>query len=64
MSVDYVAAVTGGRQLVSDRKARALLASDYRKMLDDGLLPAGAESFEEIMPGCCDIQKPATAIPA
>jgi hypothetical protein len=54
--IDYLAAVTGGLQLVPDGEARDLLATDYRKMLDDGLLPSGAESFEEIMASCGAIQ--------
>lgn len=62
--IDYAAAVTGALQLVPDGEARDLLATDYRKMLDDGLLPTGAESFEEIMASCGEIQERANAVPA
>lgn len=63
-AIDYLAAVTGGLQLVPDGKAaRDLLATDDREMLDDGLLPTGAESFEEIMARCGDIQACANAVP-
>lgn len=62
--IDYAAAVTEGLQLVPDGEARDLLATDYRKMLDDGLLPTGAESFEEIMASCREIQERANAVPA
>jgi hypothetical protein len=31
-------------------------------MLDDGLLPTGAESFEEIMASCGEIQKRANGL--
>lgn len=64
LEIDYATAVNGGLQLVPDGKARDLLATDYRKMLDDGLLPTGAESFEEIMDRCRDIQGRANAVPA
>ena len=54
--IDYHAAVAGGLQLVPEGEARAILAADYKKMFDDGLLPDGAETFEEILARCADIQ--------
>ena len=57
MEIDYAAAVAGKLQLVPDGEAREILAADYKKMLDDGLLPPGAESFEDIMERCCGIQE-------
>ena len=55
-SIDYAGAVNGGLRLVPDEEGRSVLSADYRKMLDDGLLPDGAETFEEILAGCADIQ--------
>jgi hypothetical protein len=57
MEIDYAAAVDGKLQLVPDGEAREILAADYKKMLDDGLLPPGAESFEDIMERCRGIQE-------
>lgn len=54
--INYSAAVAGHRRLVPDEIAQDILAADYRKMLDDGLLPIGAELFEEITIKCADIQ--------
>jgi hypothetical protein len=54
--IDYRAAVSGHLQLVPEREGRDILAADYAKMLDDGLLPNGAETFSEILVCCADIQ--------
>ncbi len=54
--IDYAAAVTGAIKLVPDGGGRAILSIDYQKMLDDGLLPDGAEAFDEILGRCADIQ--------
>ena len=54
--IDYTAAVTGGLKLVPDGEGRKILSADYQKMLDDGLLPDGAETFDEILAHCADIQ--------
>ncbi len=54
--IDYTAAVTGAIKLVPDGDGRAILSADYQKMLDDGLLPDGAEMFDEILARCADIQ--------
>jgi hypothetical protein len=54
--IDYTAAVTGGLKLVPDGEGRAILSADYQKMLEDGLLPDGAETFDDILAHCADIQ--------
>lgn len=54
-AVDYEAAITGKLQLVPSGKARAALASDYERMVEDGLLLENAESFETLIARCADI---------
>ena len=54
--IDYAAAAGGKLQLVPAGEARAILAADYAKMLEDGLFPDGAETFERILARCADIQ--------
>lgn len=51
-SIDYVAVVSGGLRLIPSGQALASLALDYARMLDDGLLPDGAEPFEELLGQC------------
>ena len=55
-AVDYAAAVSGGLRLVPDDKALASLSLDYERMIEDGLLLDDAESFEELMQRCRDLQ--------
>jgi hypothetical protein len=59
--IDYKAAVSGALKLVPEGEARSLLAADYAKMLEDGLLPTKAKSFEDILARCADIEKRANA---
>jgi hypothetical protein len=54
--IDYFEAVSGKLQLVPQGEARTVLAADYAKMLEDGLLPDGAETFDEILARCSNIQ--------
>jgi hypothetical protein len=54
--IDYAAAVTGGLKLVPMGEGRVILAADYRKMLDDGLLPDGSETFDKVLTRCADIE--------
>lgn len=53
--IDYRTAVAGGLQLVPDGEARAALADDYGKMVEDGLLLDAAEPFEAVMEACASI---------
>ncbi|OIQ70077.1 hypothetical protein GALL_483140 [mine drainage metagenome] len=55
--VDYVAAVTGGLQLVPSGAALGLLAGDYRRMVEDGLLAVAPEPFDVLMDRCADIAR-------
>jgi hypothetical protein len=55
-AVDYAAAVSGGLRLVPDDRALASLSLDYERMIEDGLLLDDAESFEELMQQCRDLQ--------
>ncbi len=54
--IDYEAAVSGGLRLVPDGPAREVLADDYRRMTEDGMLLDDGERFEEIMERCAGIE--------
>jgi hypothetical protein len=51
-SIDYEAAIAGGLRLVPDGDALKLLADDYRRMVEDGLLLDDAESFDALIDRC------------
>ncbi len=57
--IDYHAAVSGHLQLAPDGSALDLLAADYARMLEDGLLEDGAESFDDLIARCQQIQSAA-----
>ncbi|MBY3425123.1 nucleotidyl transferase AbiEii/AbiGii toxin family protein [Rhizobium laguerreae] len=59
--IDYEAAVGGGLQLTPSGAGRAELEQDYTRMLDDGLLPDQAETFDELLARCAKIQDKANA---
>ena len=54
--IDYEIAVSGDLQLVPGLDTRGVLAGDYAEMVKGGLLPEDAESFDEIMDRCAEIQ--------
>ncbi|MET0962639.1 MAG: nucleotidyl transferase AbiEii/AbiGii toxin family protein [Noviherbaspirillum sp.] len=54
--IDYHAAIAGGLQLVPENGALATLASDYQRMVSDGLLLDDAEPFEALLQRCQVIQ--------
>jgi hypothetical protein len=54
--IDYVAAVSGGLQLVPSEKALASLSLDYARMLDDGLLMGDAERFDSLLERCRNLE--------
>jgi Nucleotidyl transferase AbiEii toxin, Type IV TA system len=54
--IDYGAAVAGHLRLVPDGDALALLAEDYRRMVEDGLLLDDAEPFEALIDRCRQIE--------
>ena len=54
--IDYEAAVAGDLQLVPDGSAYDALADDYARMVSDGMLLEGAESFDDLMRRCADLQ--------
>ncbi len=60
--IDYVAAVSGGLQLVPNDKALASLSLDYASMLDDGLLLGDAEPFEALLEQCRDLEARANKV--
>lgn len=54
--IDYAAAVNGGLQLVpAGGEAKAVLAEDYARMVEDGLLLEDAEPFEVLMERSAEI---------
>lgn len=57
--IDYEAAVAGGLHLVPEGAARELLAEDYRRMVEDGLLLDEAESFDALLQRCGEIERQA-----
>lgn len=59
--VDYEAAIAGQLRLVPEGQARDVLAEDYRRMVEDGLLLDEAEAFEALMARCGNIERQANA---
>ncbi|WP_184717357.1 nucleotidyl transferase AbiEii/AbiGii toxin family protein [Caulobacter sp.] len=55
-TIDYQHAVSGHLQLVPEGLALERLGTDYARMLEDGLLEDGAETFEALIARCGDIQ--------
>lgn len=60
-TIDYAIATTGGLHLVPDGAALDLLAEDYRRMVEDGLLLDDAGPFEELIERCRQIEQRANA---
>ena len=54
-TIDYEAAVGGKLQLAPSGEARAALAADYARMVEDGLLLEDAEPFEALIERCADV---------
>lgn len=61
-AIDYGAAVNGSLMLAPDGEARAALADDYRRMVEDGLLLDEAESFDALMARCSEIATEMNAV--
>ena len=55
--VDYSAATGGELQLVPSGNALGLLAEDYHRMIEDGLLAMAPEPFDVLMDRCADIAR-------
>jgi hypothetical protein len=58
-SIDYLAAVNGGLQIVPGGEARQALVADYAKMLEDQVMVGDALPFEELMRACAEVAKQA-----
>lgn len=54
--INYEAAVSGGLKLEPAGNAHRVLASDYARMLADGMLPDEHESFDELPERCAAIE--------
>lgn len=61
-AIDYGAAVNGGLQLVPVGDGLKILADDYARMIEDGLLFDDAEPFEVLMAHCASIAERANGI--
>jgi hypothetical protein len=61
-TIDYGAAVSGDLQLVPAGEALKVLAADYAKMTEDGVLLDDAEPFEGIIERCRALQDRANAL--
>lgn len=59
--IDYMAAVTGAIRLVPEGEALGALTSDYRGMVEDGLLLDDAEEFDALIERCRRIEEKANA---
>lgn len=59
--IDYLAAVSGELCLVPEGAAHTLLADDYRRMVEDGLLLDEAEPFEALLERCRSVERLANA---
>lgn len=60
--IDYIAAVCGGLCLVPEEQAKEALRTDYKRMVDDGLLMEDAEPFDHLIEACGKIQVKANSI--
>jgi hypothetical protein len=60
--IDYDAAVAGSLRLVPEGGALELLAEDYRKMVDDGLLLDEAEPFDVLIERCREVERTARMV--
>ena len=54
--IDYVSAVNGEIQLIPDGESLKTLDTDYKAMIDDGLLMDGSPTFADIMDTCRGIE--------
>ncbi|MBE9639858.1 nucleotidyl transferase AbiEii/AbiGii toxin family protein [Salipiger mangrovisoli] len=54
--IDYHAAVAGKLNIVPEGEARAALAEDYSRMVDDGLLIEAATPFDDLMKACSALE--------
>lgn len=55
--INYQIAVSGGLCLVPENAALETLATDYRRMVDDGLFLNEVESFDALLLRCKDIER-------
>jgi hypothetical protein len=62
--IDYNAATGGALQLVPEGSALEALRKDYQFMISEGLLREGAQSFEQLIAHCRQIEQEANATAA
>ena len=55
--IDYSSAVRGDLQLVPDGPAYDVLAQDYARMVNDGMLLDDAETFDHLIERCADLEQ-------
>ena len=56
-SIDYAKCLCGGLRLVPAAAAYEVLAQDYAKMAEDGILLQNAQDFRELMAECAEIER-------
>jgi hypothetical protein len=57
VAISYESAVSRSLNIVPTGAALAKLAADYARMIEDGLLHDDAESFEDLLRLCGEIQE-------
>lgn len=60
--IDYHSAVSGQLQLKPQGEMYQVIADDYARMTDDGMIPDGEEEFEQLMERCAAIEYRANKI--
>ena len=55
--IDFQAVVSGSLRLVPEGERRESVAEDYGNMKSSGMLPQDAESFDDLMTKCKDIEQ-------
>jgi hypothetical protein len=59
--INYFKAISGSLQLVPQGDALQVLAEDYQRMLEDGLLLMDKESFDILMVNCAQLERKVNA---
>jgi hypothetical protein len=62
--IDYNRSINGELRIVPEGDAQLALASDYKRMVDDGLLLDDVEPFDVLMVRCRAIESLANNSPA
>jgi hypothetical protein len=55
--VDYAECLRGGLRIVPEGEAREILADDYAKMVEDGILLQTPVGFDALMAECASVEQ-------